>query len=71
MITNLVPFPRIHFPIVSYAPFISKDKVPDQSINIDDLTDACFNADYRLIKCDSKKWQILPEQKILAKKPET
>jgi hypothetical protein len=26
--TNLVPYPRIHFPVATYQPVISADKVP-------------------------------------------
>lgn len=28
--TNLVPYPRIHFPLATYAPVISAEKVMEQ-----------------------------------------
>lgn len=39
--TNLVPFPRIHYPLVSYAPVISAKKSSHESFKIQELTLQC------------------------------
>jgi tubulin alpha len=39
--TNLVPFPRIHYPVVSYAPVISSNRSAHESFKIQDLTFQC------------------------------
>ncbi|KAJ9648625.1 alpha-tubulin [Coniosporium tulheliwenetii] len=36
--TNLVPYPRIHFPLISYAPVISAKKSSHESFKVQDLT---------------------------------
>ena len=50
--TNLVPYPRIHFPVVSYAPFQSRERADHKTYSIQELTDACFNKDNLMVKCD-------------------
>lgn len=44
--TNLVPYPRIHYPLISYAPVISASKSSHESFKTHDLTlqsvPACF-----------------------------
>ena len=42
---NLVPYPRIQFPVVSYAPFHAKDKISHKLNTFQEFTDACFNSD--------------------------
>lgn len=39
--TNLVPYPRIHYPLISYAPVISASKSSHESFKVSDLTFQC------------------------------
>ena len=39
--TNLVPYPRIHYPLISYAPVISSNKSFHESFKVTDLTLQC------------------------------
>jgi tubulin alpha len=39
--TNLVPYPRIHYPLISYAPVISAAKSQHESFKVHDLTFQC------------------------------
>jgi tubulin alpha len=39
--TNLVPYPRIHYPLISYAPVISAKKSSHESFKVSDLTFQC------------------------------
>ncbi|XP_054717774.1 tubulin alpha-2 chain-like [Uloborus diversus] len=50
--TNLVPYPRIHFPLVTYAPVISAQKAYHEQFTVSEITSACFEANNQLVKCD-------------------
>jgi hypothetical protein len=39
--TNLVPFPRLHYPLASYAPIYSKQSVQHEMLRVNDLTAQC------------------------------
>lgn len=52
--TNLVPYPRIHFPLASYAPFLPRQKVTHEGITVDDLTQSVFEMENQMVKCDPK-----------------
>lgn len=41
--TNLVPYPRIHFPLITYAPFVGPCKALHESVTVGQLTNACFD----------------------------
>jgi tubulin alpha len=37
----LVPYPRIHYPLISYAPVVSAKKSSHESFKVSDLTFQC------------------------------
>jgi len=57
--TNLVPFPRIHFPLSTYAPIISADKAFHEDFSVAQLTKACFTPSNQMVKCDPKKGKYM------------
>ncbi|KAF2070913.1 hypothetical protein CYY_007757 [Polysphondylium violaceum] len=50
--TNLVPFPRLHFVLCSYAPVISKEKAEHETISVDAITNSVFSENNIMAKCD-------------------
>ncbi|XP_041911279.1 tubulin alpha chain-like 3 [Arvicola amphibius] len=52
--TNLVPYPRIHFPIPSFAPIVSADKAYHEQLSVPDITAACFEFSNQFVKCDPR-----------------
>lgn len=49
--TNLVPYPRIHYPLISYAPVISAKKSSHESFKVSDLTFQCKFAHHFCFDC--------------------
>jgi len=51
---NLVPYPRIHFLLCSYAPLISRDKAYHETLSTSELTFSAFDPANMMAKCDPK-----------------
>jgi tubulin alpha len=57
--TNLVPFPRIHFPLATYAPIISKEKASHEQNSVAEMTFSCFEAGNQMVKCDPREGKYM------------
>ncbi|KAF9199157.1 hypothetical protein BGZ49_010765 [Haplosporangium sp. Z 27] len=57
--TNLVPYPRIHFPLVSYSPIISVKKAFHEQHSVMDITTACFDIQNQMVKCDPRNGKYM------------
>ncbi|KAG2463273.1 TBA protein, partial [Polypterus senegalus] len=52
--TNLVPYPRIHFPLVAYSPVISSEKAYHEQLSVAEITCFCFEPSNQMVKCDPR-----------------
>lgn len=52
--TNLVPYPRIHYPLISYAPLLTQVTHTHRNNSIRDITLECFSPYNQLVKCDPR-----------------
>ncbi len=48
----MVPFPRVHFPVCSYAPFISAEKAYHETMTTYELSSAVFEPANMLVHCN-------------------
>ncbi|PAA49513.1 hypothetical protein BOX15_Mlig001535g3 [Macrostomum lignano] len=52
--TNLVPYPKIHFPLATLAPIISTDKANHEQLSVGEITNSCFEVSSQMVKCDPR-----------------
>ncbi|CAK0868825.1 unnamed protein product [Prorocentrum cordatum] len=52
--TNLVPYPRIHFMLSSYAPVISAEKAYHEQLSVAEITMSVFEPASMFVKCDPR-----------------
>ena len=56
---NIVPYPRIHFMLTSYAPILSPERINYEQYSVDDITNSVFEPTNMMIKCDPKKGKYM------------
>jgi tubulin alpha len=57
--TNLVPYPRIHFVLASYAPIISSKKSSHEKMSVAELTNAVFEPQNLITRCDPRNGKYM------------
>jgi len=50
--TNLVPYPRIHFMLSSYAPLLSRAKAGHERITVAEIVNSAFERDAMMAECN-------------------
>ena len=57
--TNLVPYPRIHYPLVSFAPVVAAARSGHEAHRVHDLTMQCVEPRNQMVVCDPRAGQYM------------
>lgn len=57
--TNLVPYPRIHFMLSSYAPIVSAEKAYHEEMSVAEITSSVFEPNASFAKCDPRSGRYI------------
>eukprot|EP01098_Paradermamoeba_levis_P007515 TRINITY_DN3105_c0_g1_i1.p1 TRINITY_DN3105_c0_g1~~TRINITY_DN3105_c0_g1_i1.p1 ORF type:complete len:449 (-),score=155.22 TRINITY_DN3105_c0_g1_i1:304-1650(-) len=56
---NLVPYPRIHFLLCSYAPLVASDRAYHETLSVPELTASAFEQANMMAKCDPRQGKYM------------
>ncbi|XP_049822697.1 tubulin alpha-4 chain-like [Aethina tumida] len=56
---NIVPYPRIHYPLITYSPVINVNRPAYEELTLAQMTERCFHPDTSLVKCDPRTGKYL------------
>jgi len=57
--TNLVPYPRIHYPLATYQPIMNAEKALHEGLDVTEMTKECFQPNNQMVKCDPTKGKYM------------
>ena len=57
--TNLVPYPRIHFMLSSYAPVITPRRALMENMSVAEITSQVFDSNSMMCKCDPRRGKFM------------
>lgn len=57
--TNLVPYPRIHFPLIAYSPMVPLQNAYHESVSVAQLSNSCFEPANQMVKCDPRNGKYM------------